>query len=63
MSDLFGGLWVRVSNALYREQGQALTEYALVLSILAAIFALAAFTGIGSTIVAKITKEIGAIAP
>lgn len=61
MSELFTGFWVRVSNALYREQGQALTEYALVLSILAAIAALAAFTGIGQTIVDKITNEIKAI--
>jgi Flp pilus assembly pilin Flp len=61
MSEFFTGLWVRVSNVLYREQGQALTEYALVLSILAAIAALTAFTGIGQTIVDKITNEIKAI--
>jgi len=63
MSDLLRGLWIRSSNALYREEGQALTEYALVLSILAGIVGLAAFTGIGATIVGKITGEINKIVP
>jgi hypothetical protein len=63
MSELLTSLWVRVSNALYREQGQALTEYALVLSILAGIVGLLAFKGIGGQIVGKIQKEIDAIVP
>lgn len=61
MSDLFTGLWVRAANRLYREEGQAMTEYALVLSILAGIVTLAAFTGIGATIVGKITDQIAKI--
>jgi hypothetical protein len=61
MSDLFRGLWVRVGNAVYREEGQALTEYALVLSLLAGIVALAAFTGIGASIVGKISGELAKI--
>lgn len=61
MSELFTGLWVRAANRLYREEGQAMTEYALVLSILAGIVALAAFTGIGAAIVGKITTQIDKI--
>jgi Flp pilus assembly pilin Flp len=61
MSDLFTGLWIRVSNALHREQGQALTEYALVIALLASFVGIAAWTGMGAAILGKITTELGKI--
>lgn len=61
MSELFTGLWVRAANRLYREEGQAMTEYALVLSLLAGIVALTAFTNLGGTIVGKISAQIDKI--
>src|SRR3954447_13086473 len=62
MSDLTRGLWVRISNALYREEGQALTEYALVIALLAVVATIVtAATGVGSTIVNKISVELAKI--
>jgi Flp pilus assembly pilin Flp len=62
MSDLFRGFWVRASNALYREEGQALTEYALVIALLAVIgTVIATSTGLGTTIINKITTELNRI--
>jgi hypothetical protein len=62
MSDLLTSLWVRVSNALYREEGQALTEYAVVIALLATIAGIVtATTGVGSTIVNKISTELSNI--
>jgi TRAP-type uncharacterized transport system fused permease subunit len=61
MSDLLTSLWVRVSNALYREEGQALTEYALVIALLAVIAGVISTTTLGTTILAKITTELGKI--
>lgn len=58
MSDLFTGLWVRVSNALYREQGQAVTEYAIVLALVALIAAALVGSGIGTDIVNKVKAAI-----
>lgn len=58
MSDLFRGLWVRVSNALYREQGQAVTEYAIVLALVALIAAALVGSGIGTDIVQKVKDAI-----
>lgn len=64
MLDLFTGLWVRVSNALYREEGQALTEYALVLALLVVASGIVvSTTGVGKSIVDKISTELGKIAP
>jgi hypothetical protein len=61
MSDLFTSLWVRVSNALHREDGQAVTEYAVVLAIIVLIAGLVATSGIGSTVIGKITTQLGKI--
>lgn len=61
MSDLLNQIWVRVSNALYREQGQAMTEYAVVLVLLALIAGAIAASGIGTSIIGKITSKLSAI--
>jgi hypothetical protein len=61
MSDLFRGLWVRMSNALYREDGQAVTEYAIVLVVIAGIATALYATGVATTIVGKITGSIAKI--
>jgi Flp pilus assembly pilin Flp len=64
MSDLTRALWVRISNALYREDGQALTEYALVIALLAVVATIVtSATGVGSTIVNKIAVELAKIDP
>jgi hypothetical protein len=61
MADHLTQLWVRVSNALYREEGQAVTEYALVLVVIVAGIAtlLLANGGVANTIVTKITTALG----
>lgn len=59
MSDLITTVWVRVSNALYREKGQAVTEYAVVLAVIVLIAGLVATSGIGSTVISKITTQLG----
>jgi hypothetical protein len=64
MSDLTRTLWVRISNALYREDGQALTEYALVIALMvtiAAVVAGATATGLGTAMIDKIATELGRI--
>jgi Flp pilus assembly pilin Flp len=61
VSDLFLGAWVRVSNALYHERGQTMTEYAVVLVLLAGIVAAIGTTNIGTTIVNKIASKLGNI--
>jgi Flp pilus assembly pilin Flp len=62
MLDLLRGGWVRVSNALYREDGQAVTEYALVIGLLAVIAGIVlTSTGIGATIAGKIGTELAKI--
>lgn len=62
MVDLLRGGWVRVSNALYREDGQALTEYALVIALLAVVAGIVTTTtGIGAAIVDKISTELAKI--
>jgi Flp pilus assembly pilin Flp len=58
-----GGRFLR-GRSLRREEGQALTEYALVLAILvAACVALAAVPGLGQSIVDLITSELGKVLP
>jgi Flp pilus assembly pilin Flp len=55
-------LWRRLTTALLTEDGQAMTEYALVLSLIAAAAAaLLAATGIGQTIVDQIGNQLGKI--
>ena len=62
MSDLFRGFWVRASNALYREDGQAMTEYALVIALLVVIGSvIATATPLGTAIIAKIQTELNRI--
>jgi Flp pilus assembly pilin Flp len=61
MSDLITGLWVRLSNRLYAEDGQAVTEYALVLALVALIAGVLLASGIGDTIVGKITSSISKV--
>ena len=54
------GVWYRSASALLREQGQALTEYALVISLLVGVAAaVIAATGVGSMIAEQISKQIG----
>jgi Flp pilus assembly pilin Flp len=63
MFDLLNRGWVRLSTALMREDGQAVTEYAVVLVIVALIAAALAAPGvdIGGTIVGKITAQLSKI--
>jgi Flp pilus assembly pilin Flp len=63
MMDLLRGGWVRVSNALYREDGQAMTEYALVIALVALIGGAIALSGVGDTIIKKITDELSNVKP
>lgn len=57
-----GRLWRRFVAALHSEVGQALTEYALVLMLLAAVaVALAAETGLAGSIVNKISDQLGRV--
>jgi Flp pilus assembly pilin Flp len=63
MSDLTRSLWVRISNALYREEGQALTEYALVIALLAVVGTVFATSGLGTALINKITAELAKVAP
>jgi Flp pilus assembly pilin Flp len=61
MSEFLNSLWVRVSNVLYREQGQAVTEYAILLVVIALIATGLYAAGVDKTIVSKITTSIGKI--
>lgn len=58
MSDLFTGLWVRVATLLHREDGQAVTEYAIALAMVALIAAALVGSGIGTDIVNKVEAAI-----
>jgi glucokinase len=63
MSELVMRMWVRVSNAFYRDDGQTVAEYALVVAVIVAGLALALAptggTSIAQTIVNKITTALG----
>jgi len=59
MSDFFTKAWIRVSTQLAREDGQAVTEYAIVLVLIAAIGFALTQTTIAADIVGKITSAIG----
>jgi Flp pilus assembly pilin Flp len=61
MSDLFTRTWIRVSTLLDREEGQAVTEYAVVLVIIAAIATALVATNLGTTIVTQVSTELGKI--
>ena len=61
MSDLMLRAYARFTMALSREDGQAVTEYAVVLVLVAAVSALLLSTNIAGTIVAKITTELAKI--
>jgi Flp pilus assembly pilin Flp len=54
----------RLSAGLRREDGQALTEYAMVIALLAVIaVAVSAATGIGPIIIAHIASALDAVRP
>jgi Flp pilus assembly pilin Flp len=59
MSTLIGRAWLRLLSATERESGQAVTEYALVLVLIAGIAVALLQTGVAATIVKKITDAIG----
>jgi hypothetical protein len=59
MTGLISRTYCRLLLATAREEGQAVTEYAVVLVIVALIATAAAATGIGGTIVTKIVDELG----
>jgi hypothetical protein len=63
MSDFIVRAWSRIVTAATREDGQAVTEYAVVLVVIAAIstLLLASGTGIPSMLVTKISTAIGGI--
>jgi Flp pilus assembly pilin Flp len=52
-------LYARLACAMTREEGQAVTEYAVVLVIVALIATALAGSNVGSTIVGKITTQLG----
>jgi Flp pilus assembly pilin Flp len=58
MSDLMNRLYARLACVMTREDGQAVTEYAVVLVIVALIATALAGSGIGTTIVGKITSQL-----
>jgi hypothetical protein len=59
MTTLMGRAWLRLLTAAQRESGQAVTEYALVLVLIAGIAVALVQTGVAATIVGKITDAIG----
>ena len=62
MSDLVTRTWCRLILAATSEDGQAVTEYAVVLVLVAAVATvLAGGTGIAGTIVGKITSQLSKI--
>jgi hypothetical protein len=62
MNDVVARAWCRLVAASVREDGQAVTEYAVVLVLIAAIAtALAGGTGIAGTVVGKITNTLSGI--
>ena len=61
MSDLMLRAYGRLITALSREDGQAVTEYAVVLVLIAAISAVLLKAGIDTTLVKKITDQLAAI--
>jgi hypothetical protein len=61
MTDFIARAYCRLVLAATREEGQAVTEYAVVLVIVALVATAAAATGIGGTILAKITDELAKI--
>jgi hypothetical protein len=61
VSDLFARAWIRAVVALRRDEGQAVTEYAVVLALVAAIAAAITATGLGAAIVNGVTTELGKI--
>lgn len=63
MSDFITRNWCKLVAAVTREDGQAVTEYAVVLVMVAAVatLLLASGTGIPSLLVTKITGAISGI--
>jgi Flp pilus assembly pilin Flp len=61
MSDLMMRAYARLYATLSREDGQAVTEYAVVLVLVAAVAALLMSTDIAGTLVTKITTQINSI--
>jgi hypothetical protein len=61
MSDLMLRAYARLTMALSREDGQAVTEYAVVLVLVAAVSGLLLSTHVASAIVTKITTQLAAI--
>jgi Flp pilus assembly pilin Flp len=58
------GRWSRVSALLHGESGQALTEYALVIALLAVVAtAVTAATGVGPAIISHISAAITSVTP
>lgn len=61
MSDLVMRAWVRLSNTLYREEGQAITEYALVLGLVAFVAGILTISGIGTKLVDTLQNEFKSV--
>lgn len=61
MSDLMLRAYARLTTTLSREDGQAVTEYAVVLVLVAAVATLLMGSNIASTLVTKITTSINSI--
>lgn len=55
MSELFNRMWVRLSLVADREDGQAITEYALILALVVGIAVTLAFSGLGDAIGTKLS--------
>jgi Flp pilus assembly pilin Flp len=58
MNDVIVRTWCRVVAATTREEGQAVTEYAVVLVLLALVVAAMTSTSLGTTIVDKVGSEL-----
>jgi Flp pilus assembly pilin Flp len=54
MTDLFRKLWITTSTRLQPQDGQAVTEYAIILALIV-VGAVALLTTLGGTITSKLT--------
>jgi Flp pilus assembly pilin Flp len=61
LNSLIVGAWVTAQDGLKREEGQALTEYALVLAVIVVALAAAAMSPLRTGIVNKITTLVANI--
>ncbi len=61
MADVVTRMWISLLTRTQREEGQAITEYALVLALIVGIAVTAAFSGLGTAIENKLSQLSGQI--